>query len=107
MASSIDFVELVIENANDAGTVSYKKMFGEYMVYCNGKPIFIICNDICMVKILPETSAILGTNASQEFPYKGAKPHYVVDVDNREQVLELAVAMERITPLPKPKKKKL
>lgn len=39
MASRIDFVEYVCEQMSGAGIITYKKMFGEYGVYCDGKII--------------------------------------------------------------------
>jgi len=107
MASSLEFAELVAEKIYSAGSINYRKMFGEYMVYCNGKPIFLICNDTLYAKVLKETTEIVGENNEQGAPYNGARQHYIVDVDNDEIVLELARALERITPLPKPKKKKV
>ena len=105
MASSIDFVEFVVEQIAGVGVITHKKMFGEYMVYCNGKPIILICNDTAYVKTLSETTAILD-GASQGAPYKGAKPHYILDVDSQEQMKEVALVLERITPLPKKKEAK-
>lgn len=37
MASDLDFVEYVVDQIENAGVVSYRKMFGEFAVYCNGK----------------------------------------------------------------------
>jgi TfoX/Sxy family transcriptional regulator of competence genes len=34
------------------GTITYKKMFGEYLIYLNDKPIVMICNNTAFVKIL-------------------------------------------------------
>jgi DNA helicase-2/ATP-dependent DNA helicase PcrA len=34
------------------GAVRYKKMFGEYMVYVNEKPILLVCDNTVFVKIL-------------------------------------------------------
>ena len=104
MASSPDFVEFVCEQIAKSGTIRHKKMFGEYMVYCNDKPIILVCDDTAFVKILPETTGILGHDNKQGYPYKGAKLHYVLDVDNGNQMLEAARELERITPLPKKRK---
>ena len=37
MASKIEFVEFMADQLKDAGTITYKKMFGEYGIYCDGK----------------------------------------------------------------------
>ena len=45
MASNVDFVEYVCAQMSGAGTVTYKKMFGEYGVYLNDKIIGLICDN--------------------------------------------------------------
>ncbi|SFD31809.1 TfoX/Sxy family protein [Clostridium uliginosum] len=39
MASNLEFVEYVCEQISDSGTITYRKMFGDYGVYCNAKII--------------------------------------------------------------------
>ncbi len=39
-------------------------------------------------------------------PYKGAKEHFILDVDNKELVNKVVTILEEITPLSKPRKKK-
>jgi TfoX/Sxy family transcriptional regulator of competence genes len=106
MSSKIEFVEFVCEQIVSVGFIRHKKMFGEYMVYCNDKPIFLICDDTVYVKVLPETTAVLGASNLQGNPYQGAKSHFILDVDNREQMIDVAKVLEKITPIPKPKAKK-
>lgn len=106
MATQLSTIEFLTEQLTGAGDISYKKMFGEYMIYINRKPVFLICDDTLFVKILPETDNLMGGKAVG-FPYNGAKPHYIVeDVDDREFLCALAKALEAVTPLPKPRKNK-
>ena len=42
MATNLEFVEYVCDQIDGVGAVRYKKMFGEYMVYVNEKPIVSI-----------------------------------------------------------------
>ena len=51
MASKIEFVEFVVDQMKEAGTITYRKMFGEYGVYCDGKIFALICDDQLFVKI--------------------------------------------------------
>ena len=51
MASKVEFVEFVVDQLQEAGTITYKKMFGEYGLYCNGKIFSLICDDQFFVKI--------------------------------------------------------
>ena len=45
MASDLDFVEYVVDQMEGAGPVSYKKMFGEYAIYRQGKVVALICDN--------------------------------------------------------------
>jgi TfoX/Sxy family transcriptional regulator of competence genes len=40
MSSEESFVQFVAGQMDDAGEVTYRKMFGEYAVYCDGKVVF-------------------------------------------------------------------
>ena len=51
MASKIEFVEFIAEQLRQAGTITYRKMFGEYGVYCNGKIFAVICDNQLFIKI--------------------------------------------------------
>ena len=53
MASSPDFVTYICEQLGDIGAVRSRKMFGEYMVYLNDKPVIMVCDDTVFVKMLP------------------------------------------------------
>ncbi|MDR1905852.1 MAG: TfoX/Sxy family protein [Clostridiales bacterium] len=106
MASNLSTVEYISEQIESAGVVRYKKMFGEYMIYCDEKPVFLLCDDMLFVKILPQTEALLGVDGEKAPPYSGAKPHFVVpDIDNGELLVSLASVLAKILPLPAKKKK--
>jgi TfoX/Sxy family transcriptional regulator of competence genes len=105
MATSLSTVEYLAEQASGAGAIRYKKMFGEYMLYCDEKPVFLICDDTLFVKVLKETEEILGADSEKAPPYDGAKPHFVVsDIDDRELIVRLAKALAAVLPYPKKKK---
>ena len=107
MASSADFVNYICEQLEGLGAVRSRKMFGEYMVYLNDKPVIIICEDRPMVKMLPCLAELLEGRPTEP-PYEGAKDHYLLDPDDRETLREAVRLAEEATPLPKkkaPKKK--
>lgn len=106
MATTIDFIEFVCEQISGTGTVSYKKMFGEYMVYINGKPVFLVCENSVFVKML-DCIADKMQCAEKGTPYSGAKEHYILDIDNGDFSKEIAIILEANTPIPKPRKKKI
>ena len=45
MASSIDFVQYIVDQCSKAGDIVAKKMFGDYGIYCDGKIFGLICDD--------------------------------------------------------------
>lgn len=102
MATSADFMEFVCEQVKDCGSIRYRKMFGEYMVYVNDKPIFLVCDNTVFVKIRSELDELMHC-AEKGFPYDGAKEHYILDIENTELVKKVSEILKPITPVPKKK----
>jgi hypothetical protein len=105
MGTSLDFIQYVCEQIAGTGDVRYKKMFGDYMVYVNDKPILLVCDNTVFVKKITQTDEMMGC-AEKGVPYQGAKEHHILDIDNAELAGEVVAALLSITPLPKPRKKK-
>lgn len=105
MATPVDFIEYVCEQISGVGDIRYRKMFGEYMVYVNDKPIFLVCDNTVFVKKL-DCIADKMREADTGVPYTGAKEHYILDIENAGFSREIVAMLEPVTPLPKPKKKK-
>ncbi|MCL2484340.1 MAG: hypothetical protein FWD89_05060 [Firmicutes bacterium] len=106
MPTKEDYLQFVCSQIERLGYVRYKKMFGEGMIFLNEKPIFLVCNSTVHVKMLPEMKELM-EGAETAFPYKGAKEHYILDIENKELACEVAQTLERVLPLPKPKKPKV
>lgn len=105
VATSVEFVEFVQDQIKGFGRVRYRKMFGEYMVYVNDKPVLLVCDNTVYVKILDDIVEFL-KNAPKGIPYQGAKEHFILDMEQPELVEQVITVLERITPVPKPRKKK-
>ena len=71
MATTKDYIEYVCERLHGAGGLRYRKMFGEYMVYVNDKPVLLVCDNTVFVKIVPELAALMA-DAERGLPYEGA-----------------------------------
>ena len=86
--SNPDLVQYIVEQAAQAGEVSAKKMFGDYCLYCDGKPVGLICDDVLYLKPLKQLEPFLhDCDHQMKPPYEGAKPHHVItDVDDRDYV---------------------
>ena len=89
--SNPDLVQYIIEQASQAGEVRARKMFGDYCLYCNDKPVGLICDDYLYLKPLKQLDSVLREDDRQmRPPYDGAKPHYVItDVDDADYVSQL------------------
>ena len=104
MSTTPDYVEFAASQIADCGIVRYRKMFGEYMVYVNDKPILLVCDNSVYVKIMPCLDDLM-TGAEKGYPYDGAKEHYILDIDNADLAMAVVTALEAVTPLPIPKPK--
>lgn len=102
MASTVDFIEYIIEQLQGSGELRYRKMFGEYMIYLNDKPIFTVCDNTVYVKKL-DIIADLMQDAKTGAPYQGAKEHYILEMDDADFARNIALKVESVTPLPKKK----
>lgn len=105
MSTSKEFVEYVCEQIHKIGFLRYKKMFGEYMIYVNDKPILLVCDNTVYIKKLDCLSELMKEEPI-EIPYLGAKEHYILDIENYQLSQKAISILEPITPLPKSKKKK-
>lgn len=104
MASRPEYVQYVTDQLSGAGEITYRKMFGEYGIYCDGKIFALICNDQLFVKIT-EAGRGLAPNLEEAPPYEGSKPYFLVeDIDNREFLTKFVAETCRELPMPKLKK---
>lgn len=104
MASDPEFVQYVCDQIKKTGRVRYRKMFGDYMVYVNDKPIFLVCNNSVYIK---KHECLLGLlkKAEKGIPYNGAKEHYILDIDNKELCSDVIKLVEPLVHVPQQKKK--
>lgn len=106
MASKIEFVEYIADQLKSAGVITYRKMFGEYGFYCDGKFFAVVCDDQLFIKIT-EAGRNLCPDLPEAPPYKGAKNHLLIeDIEDQELLADLVISTCRELPEPKPKKKK-
>jgi len=108
MASDQSFVDYVCDQVRAAGEVSFRKMFGEYALYCDGKVVALICDNQLFVKPTPIGREMIGKLGSvvEAPPYPGAKPSFLIDslLDNQEWMADLIRSTAAALPPPKPRK---
>ena len=105
MATDQDFMEFLADQMAEAGEITFRKMFGEYAVYCNDKVVALVCDNQLFVKPTPGGRAYIG-EPEEAPPYPGAKEYFLIAdaFEDREWIAGLI----RITAqeLPDPSKKK-
>ena len=106
MASDLDFVEFVVDQMESAGAIAYRKMFGEYALYCEGKVVALVCDNQLFVKPTKAGRSFIG-NVVEAPPYPGAKPSFLIEeqLEDRDWISSLVRLTEKELPKPKPKKK--
>lgn len=100
MATTNEFINYVCEQISGVGNVNYKKMFGEYMVYVNEKPVLTVCENTVYVKKLDCLSELM-KDAPVGCPYNGAKEHYILNIDDADFSKSIVIKVEEVTPIPK------
>lgn len=104
MATSKEYIEFVIEKVEKFGTIRTRKMFGEYMVYLNDRPILTVCDNTVFVKKHPEIGEVM-KDVECGCPYDGAKESYILDIENKKITEQVIPILGKIVPIPKPRKR--
>ncbi|MEY2690727.1 MAG: hypothetical protein RL375_4927 [Pseudomonadota bacterium] len=108
MASDAVFVAYVQDQLGTAGAISFRRMFGEYALYCGGKVVGLVCDNQLFVKPTSAGRALLGDAAVEGPPYPGAKPWLLIgeSLDDRATLVSLIRVTAEALPLPAPKRPK-
>ncbi len=105
MASKQSTVDFILEQISEAGSVSCRKMFGEYAVYCDKKTVALVCDDQLFVKPTISGKAFIGSY-EEGYPFEGAKLWLLISGDqwdDHEWLTRLIVSTAAELPLPKAK----
>lgn len=107
MSSDRNFVKFIADQLEDAGLITYRMMFGEYGIYCDGKIVALVCDDQLFVKPTAGGRAFIG-EVTEAPPYPGAKFSFLIDdrFEDKEWISNLIKITAQELPEPKPKKKK-
>lgn len=107
MASEQTFVDFIVDQIENAGEISVKKMFGEYALYSGEKLFALICDNKLFIKPTQAGRTFIG-DVVEAPPYPGAKPSFLIEdkVEDRGWLSELVRVSVAELPMPKPKKKK-
>ena len=104
MATSIDTVQYICDQASLGRRLIFKKMFGEFALYVDGKVVALVCDDQLFLKPTAEGKVYLGTVAEAP-PYPGARNYFHVssEMDDSERLGAALNITARALPEPKRK----
>jgi len=108
MASDKSFVEFIVDQIENAGQITYKKMFGEYAVYCEGKVVALVCDNRLFIKPTEGGKHFIG-DVVEAPAYPGAKLSFLIDarVEDRQWISNLIRITCEELPEQKIRKKKM
>ena len=84
--STQDYLEYVLELLREVDGISYKKMMGEYILYKDGIIFGGIYDNRFLVK---KVNSLINYEFKEETPYPGAKPMYLIDIENPKEIEEI------------------
>ena len=107
MASELSFVEFVVDQIEDAGEITFKKMFGEFGIFSDGKIFGLVCDNQLFIKPTEGGRAFI-KDVVEAPPYPGAKLYFLIEdqIEDRDWLSELIRISVKELPPPKPKKRK-
>ena len=73
MASTAEFVQYTADQLSEAGKITYRKMFGEYGLYCDGVFFAVVCDNQFFLKPTEAAMALMPSVVLRP-PYPGASP---------------------------------
>lgn len=104
MASTKGYLDFILEQLSGLEEITFRPMMGEYILYYRGRVFGGIYDDRFLVKPVSSAKALMPETA-HELPNEGAKEMLLVeDVDNRDFLTSLILAM--YDQLTQPKRRK-
>lgn len=104
MASSLEYVEYVAGQLSGAGAITYRKLFGEYGLYCDGKFFGTVEDNQFYLKITQAGFDLL-PQAEVVSPREGARFFLIDELEDREFLAGLVQGTCALLPARKPRKK--
>jgi TfoX/Sxy family transcriptional regulator of competence genes len=101
MATDLNYIQYIHEQAGLGNQLSHRKMFGEYALYLRGKVLGFVCDNQLFLKPTEPGKQLLG-KVKEGAPYPGAKAYWIIDeaLDDTELLQRLLIATADALPLP-------
>lgn len=105
MATTQEYMEFVAGQLSEAGRITYRRLFGEYGVYCDGKFFGTVEGNQLYLKITEAGKALL-PDAEVASPHEGARMLPVEEIEDREFLGQLVRETCAELPAPAPRHKR-
>lgn len=107
MATDQGFVDFVVDQLEGAGIITWRKMFGEYALYCDGKVVALLCDNQLFIKQTVPGRAFIG-DVVEAPAYPGGSVSFLIGerIDDRSWLTSLIRITADALPEPKAKAQK-
>lgn len=105
MATALETIDYLCDQAGLGERLTFRKMFGEYALYVDGKVVALVCDDQLFLKPNGAARTLLGTPTLAP-AYPGSKDYFLLEeeIEDRDRLRELLTATADALPPPKPKR---
>ena len=86
MASSKEYLTYILDLLRECSGISFKYMMSEYILYKNEVIFGGIYDNRFLLK---KTKSLENMGLIEQIPYPGAKPMYLVESENAEEIKDL------------------
>ena len=86
MASSIDYLDYVLDLLRDIKVITYKKMMGEFLLYKNNILFGGIYDNRFLIK---KTKSVENLGLKEIIPYPTSKGMLLIDTEDDEEIARL------------------
>ena len=86
MPSDNNYLEYVLDLLSEVEDIRYKNMMGEYLLYSDGILFGGVYDNRFLLK---KTKSLSIYDLSEEIPYPGVKPMYLVDIEDKKEITNL------------------
>jgi len=107
MGTRAETIEFLVDQLTALPGIRTRRMFGEYCLYYDEKPVAFVCDDELFVKPTDDGRRYIG-NPEEAPAYPGSKMYFIVSGDrweDRDWLTGLIETTAAALPSPKPKPK--
>lgn len=90
MASSVEYLNYVLDLLREVPNITYKKMMGEYVIYKDDIVFGGIYDNRFLIKKTKSTSEL---DLKGAIPYPGGSMMFLLDIENADEIKEIVIQL--------------